>query len=141
VPELPAAGADLAAALAATPVTAPSLVDTARETTVGLAAHDTAVKVDVVAGVVQGVGQSHERERAVRVVDGQGIGPAGEMAVQRAKTARFAPHTCGPESINRHRGPGLVDADVGSDDADDPLAHHSLGLDRPTDAVTTGHGA
>src|SRR5690606_10321791 len=84
---------------------------------------------------------SHERERAVRVVDGQGIGPAGEMAVQRTKTARTAPHTCGPESINRHRGPGLVDADVGSDDADDPLAHHSLGLDRPADAVTTGHGA
>ncbi|WP_264032420.1 hypothetical protein [Cellulosimicrobium sp. SH8] len=138
--ELPATGADLAAALASAPLTAPSFVDAARETAVRLAAHDTARQVDVVAGVVQGKGEPDERERAMRVVGSQGIGSAHEMAVQRAKTARTAPHTRDPKSINRRR-PGLVDAEVGSNDADDPLTHLGRGLDRPTNAVATGHGA
>jgi hypothetical protein len=61
VSERPAAGADLAAVLASAPVAASSFVDAARETAVGLAAHDAAGQVDVVAGVVQGEGESDER--------------------------------------------------------------------------------
>ncbi|MBE7702273.1 hypothetical protein H9623_18435 [Oerskovia sp. Sa1BUA8] len=93
------------------------------------------------AGVVQGEGESDERERAVRVVSCQGIGSASEMAVQGAKTARTAPHACSPESIDHHRGMGLMNAYVGGNDADDPLAHHSLGLDRAAHEIATGHGA